>query len=168
MWPWNQWNRMHMHWNSNQQVSLLFGLFYRPPNSSAEVYSNVDKSISLAVDTGTSDIIITDDFNFNVLNSLTQKKIDSLCTQFSLRQPLIVPSHFTEHSSSLIDILVSNKEHIILHGVGLAAARSLSHYGFFASFLNQRLRPSQYIFGCIMMGILGSRVIRLLLLIGTH
>ena len=39
--------------------SLLFGLFYRPPNSSADVYSNVEESISLAVDTGTSDIIIT-------------------------------------------------------------------------------------------------------------
>ena len=35
--------------------SLLFGLFYRPPNSSADVYSNIEESISLAVDTGTSD-----------------------------------------------------------------------------------------------------------------
>ena len=49
--------------------SLLFGLFYRPPNSSADVYSNIEEFISLAVDTGTSDIIITGDFNFNVLNS---------------------------------------------------------------------------------------------------
>ena len=99
--------------------SLLFGLFYRPPNSSADVYSNIEESISLAVDTGTSDIIITGDFNFNVLNSQTKKKIDSLCTQFSLHQLLTDPSHFTEHSSSLLDlILVSNKEHLILHGVG--------------------------------------------------
>ena len=98
--------------------SLLFGLFYRPPNSSADVYSNIEESISLAVDTGTSDIIITGDFNFNVLNSQTKKKIDPLCTQFSLHQLLTDPSHFTEHSSSLIDlILVSNKEHLILHGV---------------------------------------------------
>ena len=77
------------------------------------------ESISLAVDTGTSDTIITGDFNFNVLNSQTKKKIDSLCSQFSLHQPLTDPSHFTEHSSSLIDlILVSNKEHLILHCVG--------------------------------------------------
>ena len=56
---------------------------------------------------------------FNVLNSQTKKKIDSLCTQFSLHQLLTDPSHFTEHSSSLLDlILVSNKEHLILHGVG--------------------------------------------------
>ena len=99
--------------------SLLFGLFYRPPNSSADVYSKIEESISLAVDTGTSHIIITGDLNFNVLNSQTKKKIDSPCTQFSLHQLLTDPSHFTEHSSSLLDlILVSNKEHLILQGVG--------------------------------------------------
>ena len=109
--------------------SLLFGLFYRPPNSSADVYSNIEESISLAVDTGTSDIIITGDFNFNVLNSQTKKKIDSLCTQFSLHQLLTDPSHFTEHSSSLLDlILVSNKEHLILHGVGDPFLDQQLHY----------------------------------------
>ena len=36
-----------------------------------------------------------------------------------MHQLLTDPSHFTEHSSSLLDlILVSNKEHLILHGVG--------------------------------------------------
>ena len=109
--------------------SLLFGLFYRPPNSSADVYSNIEESIYLAVDTGTSDIIITGDFNFNVLNSQTKKKIDSLCTQFSLHQLLTDPSHFTEHSSSLLDlILVSNKEHLILHGVGDPFLDQQLHY----------------------------------------
>ena len=58
---------------------LLFGLFYKPPNSSADIYSNIEVSISSAVDTGNSDIIFTGDFNFNVLNSQTKKKIDSLC-----------------------------------------------------------------------------------------
>ena len=51
--------------------SLLLGLFCRPPNDSADVYSNIEEYISLAVDTGTSDIIISGDFNFNVLNSQT-------------------------------------------------------------------------------------------------
>ena len=90
--------------------SLLFGLFYIPPNSSADVYSNIEESISLAVDTGTSDIIITGDFNFNVSNPQTKKKIDSLCIQFSLHQPPTDPSHFTEHSSSLLDIILVNKK----------------------------------------------------------
>ena len=38
--------------------------------------------------------------------------------QFSLNQSISQPTHFTEHSSSLIDIiLVSNKENLILSGV---------------------------------------------------
>ena len=47
------------------------------------------------------------------------RKIESLCTQFSLHQTINQHTHFTEHSSSLIDILlVINKDHLILSGVG--------------------------------------------------
>ena len=55
------------------------------------------------------------DFNSNTLNPLMSRKIESLCTQFSLHQAINQPTHFTEHSSSLIDILlVSNKDHLLL------------------------------------------------------
>ena len=38
--------------------------------------------------------------------------------QFSLNQSICQPIHFTEHSSSMIDIIhVSNKENLILSGV---------------------------------------------------
>ena len=53
------------------------------------------------------------------MNPLTSKKIDSLCTQFSLYKSVNQPTHFTETSSSIIDILlVSNKDNLILSGVG--------------------------------------------------
>ena len=52
-----------------------------------------------------------------------------------MHQLLTDPSHFTEHSSSLLDlILVSNKEHLILHGVGVP-------------FLDQQLRYHCPIYG---------------------
>ena len=71
------------------------------------------------VDTGISDIIITGDLNLNLLNPQTLRKIYSICTQFSLFQSITQPTHFTENSSSLIDvILVTNKENLILSGVG--------------------------------------------------
>ena len=47
---------------------ILFGLFYRPPNSNAAYFSSVEDSIHLAIDTGFQDILITGDFNFNMLN----------------------------------------------------------------------------------------------------
>ncbi|MCG8032214.1 MAG: endonuclease/exonuclease/phosphatase family protein [Candidatus Thiodiazotropha taylori] len=122
---------------ANTKKKILFGLFYRAPNSDANYYSNIEDSIALAIDTGIADILITGDFNFNYLDLQTRRKIDSLCTRFSLHQTICQPTHYTEHSSSLIDIiLVSNKEHIILSGVG-------------DPFLNQQMRYHCPIFGIL-------------------
>ena len=113
---------------SNKIKHVLFGIFYRPSNSNCDYFSNIEDSIALALDTGISDIIITGDFNYNLLNSVSSRKIDSLCTEFSLFQSINQSSHFTENSSSLIDILmVSNKDYLILSGVG-------------DPFLNQQIR----------------------------
>ena len=98
---------------------VLFGLFYRPPNSDLNYNSTMEDSIHLAVDTGINDIIITGDFNLNMFNSQSARKINGLYYQFSLTQVVNEPSHFTEHSSSLTDLmLVSNPNHVILNGVG--------------------------------------------------
>ncbi|MCG8096458.1 MAG: endonuclease/exonuclease/phosphatase family protein, partial [Candidatus Thiodiazotropha endolucinida] len=122
---------------ANNKKKILFGLFYRAPNSDANCYSNIEDSIALAIDTGIADIIITGDFNFNYLDLQTRRKIDSFCTRFSLHQTICQPTHYTEHSSSLIDIiLASNKEHIILSGVG-------------DPFLNQHLRYHCPIYGVL-------------------
>ena len=54
-----------------------------------------------------------------MLNIRTSRKIEALCIQFSLYQSIDQPTHFTENSPSLIDIvLVSNKDHLLLSGVG--------------------------------------------------
>ena len=98
---------------------VLFGLFYRPPNSDLIYNTTMEDSIHLAVDTGINDIIITGDFNLNMYNSQSARKINDLCYQFSLTQVINEPTHFTEHFSSLIDLmLVSNPNHVILNGVG--------------------------------------------------
>ena len=52
---------------------MLFGLFYRPPNASANYFSDIEDffalaSIALTVDTSVPDIVITGDFNLNFLN----------------------------------------------------------------------------------------------------
>ena len=122
---------------ANNNKRILFGLFYRAPNSDANYLSSIEDSIALAVDTGIADIIITGDFNFNYLDLQSRRKIDSLCTQFSLFQTINQPTHFTEYSSSLIDIiLVSNKDNLILSGVG-------------DPFLNQQMRYHCPIFGIL-------------------
>ena len=71
---------------ANNNKRILFGLFYRPPNSNASYFSDIEDSNALAVDMGISDIIITGDLNVNFLTPQIRRKIDSLCTQFMLYQ----------------------------------------------------------------------------------
>ena len=120
---------------ANNHNHILFGLFYRPPNANAYYFSNIEDSIALAVDTNSKDIIVTGDFNFNVINQEASRKIYALCTQYNLFQYIERATYFTETSSSLIDIvLVSNKDHLILSGVG-------------EPFLNQDIRYHCPIYG---------------------
>ena len=60
----------------NHYKHILFGLFYRPPNSNANYYTNIENSLALALDTGVTDTVITGDFNFNTLNPQTARKIE--------------------------------------------------------------------------------------------
>ena len=72
----------------------------------------------MAIDTGILDVVITGDFNYNMLNDNSKRKISSMCQQFSLQQCINQPTHFTENSCSLIDlILTSNVDSVISCGV---------------------------------------------------
>ena len=54
-----------------------------------------------------------------MLSINTARKIHSLCSEFALHQTISEPTHYTEASSSLIDlILVHNKNSLIASGVG--------------------------------------------------
>ena len=98
---------------------LLLGTLYRPPSSNSSYFDMIEDTLHLAVDTGIDDIVLTGDFNYNMLNPSASRKVLSLCQQFNLSQIINEPTHFTEHSNSLIDIiLVKNNSSIISCGVG--------------------------------------------------
>lgn len=104
---------------ANSHKRVLVGVFYRPPNADAAYLSYIEDSFGLAIDTGIKDIIITGDFNLNATYPNTQRKIDCICSQFSLCQLIVEPTHFTEQSSSIIDfIFITNKDNVLLSGVG--------------------------------------------------
>ena len=64
-------------------------------------------------------ILITGDFNLDVLKSSSNKKGFDLCQHFSLYQLIDEPTLHTESSSSIIDLfLASNINSIVLSGVG--------------------------------------------------
>ena len=61
----------------------LYGTFYIPPNSNAQVCEDIEQSIDLAL-TCNIDIIVTGDFNVNMLRNTSNDKISSLKNLFSL------------------------------------------------------------------------------------
>ncbi|KAH3890067.1 hypothetical protein DPMN_014136 [Dreissena polymorpha] len=98
---------------------VLFGIFYRPPNADASYTNLIDDSIGLAIETGISDIIITGDFNMNNSQPILVRKLDSWCLEYNLVQVINEPTHFTERSSSILDLLLlTNPNSLVLSGVG--------------------------------------------------
>ena len=95
---------------------ILVGGFYRHPNSSLEYFNLLKESIDRACSTNIIDIIITGDFNYNMKNA--NNKISEITLEFNLTQLISEPTHFTEDSPSILDlILVRNKSNIIFSGV---------------------------------------------------
>ena len=99
--------------------NILFGVYYRPPNSDVVYTTLIEDSIDLAINTNITDVIITGDFNFNIMNESQFRIVQALCNQFNLFQCIDEPTHFNENSMSTIDLLfVTNKKSIITTGVG--------------------------------------------------
>ena len=61
---------------------------------------------------------MTGDLNLNMLNQHSRMKITDLCQTYNLTQLINDPTHYTETSFSIIDlVLVSNSHSVELSGV---------------------------------------------------
>ena len=103
----------------NRNRKVLIGTFYRPPNSTPATLTSIENSIGLAFDTDIENILITGDFNLDMLKQTSKRKVNDICQQFNLKQLINEPTHYTESSSSIIDLfLTTKKDTILLSGVG--------------------------------------------------
>ena len=104
---------------SFQNKKHLIGTFYRPPNSPNATFSCIEDSIGLAFDSNIQNILITGDFNLDILKENSNRKINYLCQQYNFDQLINEPTNFTENSSSLIDLIFTvNRNNILISGVG--------------------------------------------------
>ena len=114
-------NRLECIWiqiKLHNKRNVLYGVFYRPPSSDSVYNSLIEDSIGLAIDSTISDIVVTGDFNLNTLNPIQFRKVESICNQFDMTQCIVEPTHFTENSATIIDLLfVTNKDSILTAGV---------------------------------------------------
>ena len=96
---------------------VLIGGFYRPPNSNLDYFNLILESVDRAHNTNITDIIITGEFSYNMLTN-DRNKIKDMMLQFNLKLLIQEATHYTEHSASLIDlILVRNESNILVSGV---------------------------------------------------
>ena len=73
---------------------ILVGGFYRPPNSNNAYLNLIAESFDRACNIGIDNIIITGDFNFNMLSN-DERKMKTLINQFNLEK---VISHYVNVS----------------------------------------------------------------------
>ena len=64
-------------------------------------------------------LLITGDFNLDILKNISNGKIRDLCQQINFEQLINEPTHFTEKSSPLIYLILTiNKNNLLISGVG--------------------------------------------------
>ena len=96
---------------------VLIGGFYRPPKCNQDHFNLIKESIDKACNTNIADIVITGDFNIDMSHN-NNNKVKELMLEYNLIQLISEPTHFTEHFSSLVDlILVRNINNILTSGV---------------------------------------------------
>ena len=106
---------------------LLAG-FHRPPNSEREYWEPIESTFDNLSKSVTNDLIILGDFNCDMQQLNTPNKMHDLALSYNLTQLIDEPTHYTEHPSSLIDlILVHKPENVLSSGV---ASSYLTLYAF--------------------------------------
>ena len=62
------------------------------------------------------DVFVTGDFNLDALKHASNQKVCDICLHLNFDPLIVETAHFTESSSSIIDLLfTSNKSRILLH-----------------------------------------------------
>lgn len=89
---------------------LLVATWYRPPNSSHDLFQNFEQFLK-QVDDENKEIILTGDFNCNFLertrSQVTSKLLD-IMDIFQLQQHIKTPTRVTPTTSTLIDVILTH------------------------------------------------------------
>ena len=86
--------------------TVLIAGMYRPPNANQNYWNLISKSVDRVKNTTISDIMILGDLNNAMLISSKCKNLNELILNYGFTQLINEPTHFTEHSSSLIDVIM--------------------------------------------------------------
>ena len=94
-------------------IFLVAGI-YRPPDANQNYCTLISESVDRAKNTNISDIIIVGDLNNDLLKPSKCKHLRELIANYELSQLIKEPTHFTEISSSLIDVIMTSNLNSII------------------------------------------------------
>lgn len=92
-----------------QSLKIAVGTAYRPPWQDVDLFlDGITESVTSL--TGVDGIVLTGDFNINLLdrNSSRSKALSECIHSLSLEQLVTDPTHYTDHSSTLIDVVCTD------------------------------------------------------------
>ena len=103
--------------NVRNHKFLLCGI-YRPPNSGVEYWDSLERTFETLNNSHIKDLVILGDFNCNMQSVNLPNRMHNLILAYDLCQLIDEPTHFTEHSSSIIDLaLVNNPANVLFSDV---------------------------------------------------
>jgi hypothetical protein len=97
-----------------KKQKVLYGTFYVPPSSPATVWLSLEYSIELSLKCNADAVIVVDDFSDNQLNP-NCRRVKDIMRLYNLHQLINEATHFTEHSQSLIDLILTNNPSFITY-----------------------------------------------------
>ena len=107
---------------------LLCGI-YRPPNSGLNYWDLIENTLDNISNSPITDTIIVGDFNCDFKETSKPNRMHTLCNSYNYHQLIDEPTNYTEHSSSIIDLLlVSKPENVIYSGVSSPFIPDLIRY----------------------------------------
>ena len=97
---------------------ILVGTIYRPPNQNSEFFTAFPKLME-NIWTKFSNIVLLEDLNTNLLQdergdtSYEGNKMKGILEQFNMKNVVKGPTRITNHSKTLIDLIVTNRKDLV-------------------------------------------------------
>ena len=85
---------------------VIIGSMYRPPNSRVEGWDKIEESIENAKQAGVDHIFLMGDLNCDY--QIAGNKLEQLFDAMNMIQLITAPTHRTENSHTLLDIIATN------------------------------------------------------------
>ena len=127
--------------NTEGNFRCLIGVFYRPPNTGMQFWSDLETSIDNAKETNVNNLILMGDFNDDQFAN--NSKLASIWESHNLVQLITEPTRVCNGSSTCIDVIaVSCPDLVCL--AGTIDAKINDHHGIFCNLNEKSPRPKTY------------------------